>query len=168
MNLILAISENNVIGNDLDIPWDLKKDREFFREKVKDKTVILGTNTLKSFKTKKGYFKPGKTNIVISRTLKEVPDGFILSTSVEDALKVDPNLYCIGGAKLYNYCLKNLRDEIDYIYLTRVLKTFKGNCRVNLNLEDFKLISSTSFTENNLSYNIMEYKNVCKFLRRDN
>ena len=98
MNLILAISENNVIGNDLDIPWDLKKDREFFREKVKDKTVILGTNTLKSFRTKKGYFKPGKTYFVISRTLKEVPDGFILSTSVEDALKVDPNLYCIGGA----------------------------------------------------------------------
>ena len=54
MNLILAISENNVIGIDLDIPWDLKKDREFFREKVKDKTDILGTNTLKSFKTKKG------------------------------------------------------------------------------------------------------------------
>ena len=41
MNLILAISENNVIGNDLDIPWDLKTDRAFFREKVKDKTVIL-------------------------------------------------------------------------------------------------------------------------------
>ena len=168
MNLILAVSENNVIGNGLEIPWDLKTDRAFFREKVKDKTVILGTNTLRSFKTKNGYFKPGKQNIVISRTLKEVPNGFILSTSVEDALKVDPNLYCIGGAKLYNYCLKNLRDQIDYIYLTRVLKTFKGNCKVNLNLEDFKILSSETFKENNLTYNIREYQNVRKFLRRDN
>lgn len=168
MNLILAVSENNVIGNDLEIPWDLKTDRAFFREKVKDKTVILGTNTLRSFKTKNGYFKPGKLNIVISKTLKEVPNGFILSTSVEDALRVDYNLFCIGGAKLYNYCLENLRDQIDYIYLTRVLVKSVGNCKVNLNLEDFKLLSSETFKENNLTYNIREYQNVRKFLRRDN
>ena len=29
MNLILAVSENNVIGNDLEIPWELKTDRAF-------------------------------------------------------------------------------------------------------------------------------------------
>lgn len=48
MNLIIiaAASENNVIGIEGRIPWDIPEDRKRFRDITKDHPVIMGRKNI--------------------------------------------------------------------------------------------------------------------------
>ena len=111
--IIVAVSDNWVIGKDNKMPWHIKEDLKYFKENTSGHPVIMGANTYKSI----GKPLPNRTNIVVSH---KYFDGVINVSSLEDAYKeaekVDTQCFIIGGAQLYNLCI----NYMDALYVTHI------------------------------------------------
>ncbi len=113
LNGIAAMGKNRVIGNGNKIPWNLKKELQFFKQMTLNKTVIMGRKTYESL----GKPLPNRINYVISKSLPPTP-GVIQVPSIEDVLHLQ-QAWVIGGAEIYKallpYCnslfLTILKDE---------------------------------------------------------
>jgi dihydrofolate reductase len=123
LTLIVAVSENNVIGKDNELVWRLKNDLKRFKELTSGHCIIMGRKTFESFPDP----LPNRTHIVITRQPNyKVPEGVIVVNSLEDAIeasKQDLNPYIIGGGEIYKQAL----NFVDLIELTRVHQTFEGD-----------------------------------------
>jgi dihydrofolate reductase len=63
INLIAAVSENNVIGKDNQIPWRIKKDMQRFQELTLNHPVIMGRKTYESLTENKDSYIMGGTKV---------------------------------------------------------------------------------------------------------
>lgn len=164
-SLIVAISENGVIGNNGDIPWKLPQDMKHFSRTTKNKVVIMGRHTWFSLPEK---FRPlpHRTNIIVSAKLvddkDDMPDGTVLVTNLKDAWQIAESLgvdeaVVIGGVRLYEEAL----PQVDRIYLTRVEASYEGDAKFDipndLLQKDFTGKILQIGTEDTLSFNIVEY-----------
>ena len=102
--IIVAMTRDRVIGSGGGIPWHLPDDLQLFKRLTADATLIMGHKTHASI----GRPLPGRHNIVLSRTRKELP-GVQLCTSFRAALhaarKRQRPVFVIGGAELYRQTL---------------------------------------------------------------
>lgn len=120
ISLIAAISLNNLIGKDNDLPWKLPKDMKYFMETTKGHHVIMGRKNYDSI-PKKFMPLPNRTNIVLSRNTElEVP-GCILINDIQKGIDLareagESELFIIGGSDIYNLAL----PIADRLYLTEV------------------------------------------------
>jgi len=117
LTIVVAASENNVIGRDNDMPWHLPDDFRFFKKMTMDKPVIMGRNTFVSL----GKILPGRLNIIISSSMKEAPEGVKVFGTIEAALAYlekegIAEASIIGGGQIYKATL----DITDIVYLTRI------------------------------------------------
>ena len=123
LSLIVAVSENDVIGKDNDLIWHLKNDLKRFKALTSGHCIIMGRKTFESFPKP----LPNRTHIVITRQESyNAPDGVIVVNSLEAALKMaeqDTNPFIIGGGEIYKQAL-NVADKIE---LTRVHANFEGD-----------------------------------------
>lgn len=125
ISIIVAASENGVIGNQQEIPWYLPADLKHFANVTKGNTVIMGRKTFDSIISKLGKPLPDRENIIITRqTDIVVPPGVICATSLEDALtKATRQVFICGGGEIYRAAL----PIADKVYLTRVHTVVEGN-----------------------------------------
>ena len=129
VSLIVAVSENGVIGKENNLIWHLPKDMKFFKDTTLNHHIIMGRKNFESIPHK---FRPlpNRTNIIITRQADYLAKGCITVNSVEDALKVarkngEKEPFIIGGGQIYKIALdKNL---VDTIYLTQVHHSFDGD-----------------------------------------
>lgn len=134
-NIVVAFSENFVIGRDGNLPWSYKEDMIHFKKlttKGKKNVMIMGRKTFESLPSS---FKRGdRTLCIISTGLKNdnVKDGIhvfstwkmlfcFLSGGMFD------NQCVIGGSMIYQYFLKHQEDLIDTVYLTKITKRVEGD-----------------------------------------
>ena len=89
ISIIVAKSNNNVIGSNGSIPWNVPKDLKYFKELTEGNTVIMGRKTYESLpKDKKPL--PNRINIVITRDINFTANGCMVVGSLEEAiLKID-------------------------------------------------------------------------------
>jgi len=126
LSLICAISKNNCIGKNNQLPWHIPEDLKHFKEITSGKTVLMGRKTFESILGYLGKPLPKRTNIVITRnTNYEVPKGVLVYNSVKDALEKhkDENIFVIGGAGIY----KQTIDLADKLYITHVNEEIDGD-----------------------------------------
>ncbi len=102
ISLVAAASDNNVIGKDNWMPWDLPAELAHFRAYTRGKTVIMGRKTYDSV----GRPMPNRHNIIVSRNTNLVIPGVDVVSSIEFALdlaKKDPveEICVIGGEQVY-------------------------------------------------------------------
>ena len=84
LTIIVAVSENQVIGKDNDLIWDLSIDLKRFKSLTSGHNMIMGRKTFESFPKP----LPNRTHIVITRQKNyPVSDGVIVVNSIEEALK---------------------------------------------------------------------------------
>ena len=69
---IVAVGNKNGMANDHGIPWDLPKDRTYFRDKLKNGIVVMGFGTYKEFSEP----LPDRQNVVVARKGTELQQGF--------------------------------------------------------------------------------------------
>ena len=60
---LVALSNNNVIGVDNDLPWRLKKDLQHFSAYTQNKVIVMGRKTFESLPKA----LPNRKNIVLSK-----------------------------------------------------------------------------------------------------
>jgi dihydrofolate reductase len=124
LSLVVAASENNVIGKNNALPWKLPDDLRHFRELTKGKPIIMGRKTCESI----GRALPDRLNIVITRQDDFEYEGVVRASSLDDAIKIaqesNAEEACvIGGGEIYKQAL----EKADRIYLTRVHATIDGD-----------------------------------------
>ena len=125
--IIAAVSENNAIGKNGDIPWDLPEDMKHFKEKTMDHPVVMGRKTYQSFPESVRPL-PERTNIVLTRSGFEPEDESVkIANSLEEAYELaeefSEKAFIIGGASIYEEALK----DADRMILTEVHREVDGD-----------------------------------------
>ena len=129
VSLIVAVSENGVIGKDNDLIWHLPKDMKFFKDTTMGHHVIMGRRNFESIPHKYSPL-PNRTNVIITRQADYIAEGCVVVNSVEAALEIakqngDTEPFIIGGGQIYKIALE--QKLVDKIYLTKVYHSFEGD-----------------------------------------
>ncbi|MBG84542.1 MAG: dihydrofolate reductase [Phycisphaerae bacterium] len=124
ISLIVAASENNVIGQDGDLPWRLPDDMAFFRRSTLGHPVIMGRRTWDTLP------KPldQRVNIVLSRQPDLDAAGAILVSTPEQAMEACEDAdgcFIIGGGEIYRLFL----PQANRVLLTRIHAVVDGDAK---------------------------------------
>jgi dihydrofolate reductase len=114
LELVVAASDNDVIGRGNGLPWHLPADMRHFKSLTVGKAVLMGRKTYESI----GKALPQRTNIVMSRSARFAPGDCKVVGAVQDACAIAGSepLMVIGGAEIYRQCLA----RASRIHLTQV------------------------------------------------
>jgi dihydrofolate reductase len=127
ITMMVAHDPNRVIGLQGALPWNLPEDLALFKSMTTGKTVIMGRATYESILARLGKPLPNRTNIVMSKTLRDVPAGVEVSQDLMAVLSrflnTDSEAVVIGGAKLYQQCL----PFVDLLYVSLVKQEHSGD-----------------------------------------
>jgi dihydrofolate reductase len=127
LSIIVAATENNAIGKDNQMLWNLPEDMKFFKNTTWGFPLIMGRKTFEALGNKP---LPGRFNIVISRQPgynagnPDVREANSLFKAIELAEKTDSKVAFIGGGgQIY-------KESIllsDTIHMTRVFTKLDGD-----------------------------------------
>jgi len=144
ISLIVAISANNVIGANGELPWRLSADLKRFKAITMGKPMIMGRATYESI----GTALPGRQSIVMTRQLTFEAAGCDVVASAEQALAVAGDVeevMVIGGNKIYALFL----PMAERIHLTRIHAAFEGDTFFpDLDTNEWKIVESQDFPAN--------------------
>lgn len=117
ISIIVAASENNVIGNKGKIPWHLPADLKHFKKITSGHHVIMGQTTHESI----GKPLPERVNIVLTKDKNFESNGCTIAYSLKEALEIarkagEKEVFIIGGGSVYEQAL----PLANKIYLTKV------------------------------------------------
>lgn len=104
LTLVVAYSENRVIGRDNALPWKLPGDLAHFKRTTLGCPIIMGRKTWESL----GRPLPGRTNIVVSRNAQYVASGAVVVSDLQAAIAACGEVasaYVIGGAQIYEQAI---------------------------------------------------------------
>ena len=133
--LIVARSENNVIGKNGQIPWKIKGEQKQFKELTTGNTVVMGRKTYEEI----GHPLPNRETIVVSNTAEFEGEHLRTAHSLKEAIEMagGSDVYIAGGYGLF----KEAIPLVDRMYITEV----------DLTVEDgdvfFPEFDKTEFTE---------------------
>ena len=124
VSIIVAKSENNVIGVNNELPFRLSNDLKNFKESTMSKPIIMGRKTHESI----GRPLTGRDNIILTRTQGYLIEGCRVFNSLEQALNAlnsegAPEVMIIGGANIYEQAL----PFATRIFLTQVHAEIDGD-----------------------------------------
>lgn len=157
LSIIVAASENNVIGRNNALIWHLPADLKHFKSLTTGNTVLMGRKTFESI----GRSLPNRRNIVISGNPRYVAEGCEVAASVAEALAwvaEEDEVFVIGGGRIY----RELWDSADRIYLTRVHTESEGDTFIPaIDEREWELVSREDFKadeKNGYDYSFMDYQ----------
>lgn len=170
ISMIVAHSQNRVIGNKGQTPWNIPADLQYFKKVTMGKPVIMGRKTFESI----GKPLPGRTNIVVTRDLDYLPDGVIVVHNLLDAFgeaeyaiassgpksaiaSVLNEVVVIGGGEIYEQALY----KADRLYITKVHTLADGDARFPaLDFDKWEEVSSCEFvsTVDTPAYSFIVYE----------
>lgn len=103
LSLIAALSKNNVIGKNNDLPWYLPNDMKYFMQITKGHCVLMGRKNYESLPEK---FRPlpNRTNILVTRQANFNAPGCVIFNTIEQGIiyakeKGETELFVIGGCR---------------------------------------------------------------------
>ena len=159
---VVALSNNNVIGVNNSLPWNLKTDLAHFKNYTSNKIIVMGRKTYESI----GRPLPNRINLIVSNTIKEI-NGAELFKSTEDAINkakelcINKNLdeiIIIGGGYLFR----------DTLSITNKLVLTKVDCNIegdvfypDIDLNEWKKLSSEHFkkdSDNDYDFTVITYE----------
>ena len=155
-SIILACTLDGGIGYENNIPWDIKSEMELFRQitlegttTYKKNAVIMGRRTWESL-----HYKPlkNRVNIVIGSNgngnendlnFKNLNDAFEYCEKKIEVNKV----FVIGGKQIYETCLKDYADTLEFIYLSVIYKNYITDKKIDIRhiLENYEAINNTVY-----------------------
>tara|TARA_B100001057_G_scaffold117986_1_gene116548 strand:- start:4592 stop:5098 length:507 start_codon:yes stop_codon:yes gene_type:complete len=127
ISLIVAVSQNGVIGKDNQLAWHLPDDMKYFSNMTKGHSIIMGRKNWESIPTKYRPL-PERKNIVITRSKNFKSKEAFVVNSIEQAIDIsrtdeDEEVFIIGGGEIYKLGLR----YVDKIYITEIYAEIEGN-----------------------------------------
>jgi dihydrofolate reductase len=160
ISIIVAATQDLVIGNDNTLPWHLPTDLKFFKKTTEGHFVIMGRKCWESIPDK---FRPlsNRHNIVISRNLEYECDATVIN-DLDTILKVFKNdgenaeVFVIGGSKIYKEAFK----YADKLYLTQIMNKIEGDVVLEgLDFREWYLIeTSEMMVENDINFRFTTFE----------
>jgi len=154
--LVLAVSENGVIGSQGALPWRLPEDLRRFKAATLGKPILMGRKTFESI----GRALPGRKNIILTRD-KELKTQDPNVTIVHDlpavlqAVATLPELMIIGGAEIYALTF----PLVQRVLRTRVHANIIGDTYFpELSADEWRLVSSEFFTADDRNNHSMTFE----------
>ncbi len=155
--ILVAASENNVIGVDGDLPWKLSADLKRFKALTMGHHIIMGRKTHDSI----GRLLPGRTTVIVTRQPEFTVGGAIVVRTAEHALAAvsdDDSPFVTGGAEIYGL----LMPYVTEIQLTRVHAEIEGDTFLPpIDWNEWKQFESTRHAadeKNNFDYSFEVYR----------
>ncbi|MEL7498911.1 MAG: dihydrofolate reductase [Planctomycetota bacterium] len=154
--MIVAASENNVIGASGDLPWRLSADLQRFKRLTMSHSIIMGRKTFDSI----GRLLPGRTTIIVTRNLDYTFEGATIVHSLEEALAAcasDEQPFLVGGAEMYRLGL----PLVEEIQMTRVHVELDGDTFLpEIDWSEWELVSDQRHPadpKNDFDYSFQRY-----------
>jgi len=143
-SLIVAAAENNVIGNNDKLPWNIPEEIKRFKEITTNNVIVMGRKTFQSI----GRALPKRQNLVITRSVlneygftdinkcinKAYKDVLFIG-KIEDIDMVaerDKEVFIIGGSSIYKQCLE--KNLINKIYFSRIKGNYDGDAYFDIDI----------------------------------
>ena len=126
MKAILSADRNWGIGNGNKLLVSIPSDMKFFRQKKKEKVVVMGRKTLESFPN--GQPLKNRTNIVLTENPDYRVKDAVIVHSKEELLKTleqydTEDIYIIGGESVYRMML----PYCDTVLVTKIDRAFQAD-----------------------------------------
>lgn len=177
MELIVACTENGIIGNNNKMPWNLPEDMLNFREKTKNNIVVMGRKTFESIGNKP---LKNRINIVITNSVPETKiRDLIFYENLENIVlfakestifllleiitkrEGDKKVFIIGGSYIYRMFYKHCY----LLHFTVISLRLDGDTLFPYNFyeieKDYKLIYESNLLNsenNNIPYKFITYE----------
>jgi dihydrofolate reductase len=122
LSLIVAMSENRVIGRNGRLPWHLSSDLRRFKQLTLGHHLLMGRKTFEAI----GRLLPGRTSVVITRQTGYAAAGALVAGGLDEAVRLtagDGEAFVIGGAEVYRLAL----PSADRIFLTLIHAELEGD-----------------------------------------
>lgn len=163
INIIVASTENGVIGNNNDLPWYLPTDLKSFKSITENHIVVMGRKCWESIPDK---FKPltNRLNIVLSREVGYKAKGALVYNNINSVINDyrlnDKDIFIIGGGQIY----KESFGLADTLYLTEIKGDVKGDVFLKgYNKDDWRLVNKSNIiSENGFEFTFNKYKSKVK------
>lgn len=142
ISLIVAMSQNRVIGRDGGLPWHLPADLQRFKQLTIGQTLLMGRKTWQSI----GRPLPGRRILVLSRDPGFRAEGCSVVADLPSGIAAShtPELFVCGGSEIYRQAL----PLVQRIYLTELLREVEGDTFFpELPAGGFELIHSEEFID---------------------
>ncbi len=158
VSIIVAASQNDVIGNDNKLPWHLPADMKYFKTVTTGHCIIMGRKTFEAL----GKPLPNRTNIIITRQEDFSAQGCVVVNDIKHAIDYakstgDTECFIIGGGDVFVQSL----IWAERIYLTRIAHKFEGDTFFTKpDSDDWELVKEERHTpdeKNKFSYSFQVY-----------
>lgn len=148
-NIIVAICENNGIGYNNSLPWNIKEDLKIFSKLTRgnnNNAIIMGRNTFESLPNK---FLPKRDNLILSSSIiiDEKKENNIIKTfdNIDSIIefcnsKNYQEVWIIGGQLIYESFLR--KNIINKLFITKINKKYLCDKFFYYNEKDWKLAAN--------------------------
>lgn len=124
ISMIWAMDESCLIGSNNKMPWHVKEDLIYYKNKTKDSAVLMGYNTYLSLK---GYYNgkdfPYKKTYVLSKSKVDDERIYTVSNLSNFLTNLDEDLFVVGGKN----CYQQLYPYAEYLYVSYIKGVHEGD-----------------------------------------
>ena len=157
ISIIVAMSDNYVIGLKNKLPWHISADLKNFKNITLGNPIIMGRKTYDSI----GKPLKDRDNIVISRDNSLKIDGVEVVDSLEKAIFMTaeaPVTFIIGGEQIYQIAL----PIATHMYVTKVEGNIEGDAYFpDYNQQEWREVGREDLiTEDNLNFSFLKYQRI--------
>jgi len=159
LSIIVALSENNVVGINNQLPWHLSADLKRVKALTMGHHLIMGRKTYESI----GKPLPGRTNVIITRNKNYKAEGCVVVSSLSEALeksKDDSEAFIFGGGEIFREAI----SKVNKIYMTRIHTSINGDTHFpELVSSEWKEISRQDFKadeKNDYDYSFINLERI--------
>ena len=126
VSVIVAVSQNGVIGKLGKIPWHISADLQRFKKITMGHHVIMGRKTFESIDSP----LKGRNLVVLSKRESYQQKGCMVYNTLKKALihcmqQKENEAFIIGGENIFREAFSS--NSIDRIYLTQLHKNYEGD-----------------------------------------
>lgn len=156
LSVIVAASENGVIGRNGELPWRLSGDLRLFKKITMGHHLVMGRKTYESI----GRLLPGRTTVILTGNRDYQIDGARMAHSLEEVSRIianDTQPFVVGGAELYRQILPVAKR----LFLTRVHAEIFGDAFFEFDPTKWQLVSEEFFpanTSNEFAFTWQEFE----------
>ena len=157
ISLIVAMSQNSVIGLNNQLPWHIPEDLKNFKKITLNHCVIMGRKTYDSI----GKPLKDRRNIVISRNNSLLINGVEVVNSLDKAISMvddSSEIFIIGGEQIYTISL----SLATHLYITKVNANYKGDAFFpDFIQNDWREVGREDLiSESNLNFSFLKYEKI--------